>query len=704
MNLVKVKTLLFSCMLFLSAATFADPIHFTIKSETASIQPGTPFWVALNLDIEDSWHAYWKNPGEAGMPPQIEWTLPKGFEVQAIEWPYPTRFNIGAVRAFGYAGKTILLAKILPSREGQATAADIKVDLRWVVCNDETCLPGSSEGTLSLPVKNEPPQLKLEEAAYFEAARGKLPQKTGPVKTKKEKSFVESVVQTEGSHTLEELTHAEFFPENSSVEVAISSHPEKPDQVILTYQEEKNDPPLKGVLVAGGQAYSIDAGETSEIALNDDMSAGLTVSARSEAEEAKIESFALALLFAFIGGTILNLMPCVLPVVSLKVLSFVNLAKECTWTRITHGLYFTMGVLISFWVLAGAMLVLQAWGKSIGWGFQLQEPFFVAILASIMFIFALSLFGVFEMGAFFASWAGKKEADGRESPLAAFFSGVLATAVATPCTGPFLGSAIGYAFTLPPLYALVIFTSLALGMALPYLILTTFPLLLRFVPRPGKWMETFKQAMGFLMLLATLWLTWVFNNETVEPAGILLLSAFFVISVACWIIGRWGTPISSRGSRCVSYVLALVLLIMTFKTLSLASELALPESDTATEIASSSVDKGWEPFSKKRIEALQAQGIPVFIDFTAKWCLICQANHLTLSTSQIEAKMKQKGVVKMKADWTKNDPEITAELKRWGRSGVPLYVLYGGQTPKILPQVLTPDNVITSLEEIADAN
>lgn len=655
MKLVKVKTLLFSALLFLSAPLFAEPVNFTLKAETKELN--RPFWVALDLDIEKGWHAYWKNPGEAGMAPQIEWTLPDGYAVETVEWPYPSLF----ANAFVYEGHTVLLAKIIPSK----ATGEIKVNLRWVVCNDETCLPGSSEATLTLPTE--------EMSAYFQSAWEKIPKKAALISTKRDKLTVESIVKVPA---LAEPLH--FFSENQGVEVVAIAHPEEPNSVILTYKAE--DPALKGVLVTGDHAL--------EIALNDEA---------PTPEPKGDESFALALLFAFIGGTILNLMPCVLPVVSLKVLSFVNLAKECPWTRVKHGLFFTLGVLVSFWVLAGLMLLLQAWGRSVGWGFQLQEPLFVAVLAAIMLIFALSLFGVFEMGALFASWAGQKEATQKESSLAAFFSGVLATAVATPCTGPFLGSAIGYAFTLPPGLALTIFTFLALGMALPYLLLTSFPPLLRFVPKPGVWMETFKQAMGFLMLLATLWLTWVFAGETKEPATILLLASFFALSLACWVIGKWGTPVSTPRSRLVSYAVALLLLGATYKTLTLASSLAASLDETVA-IAD------WEPFSASRVEELRAQGIPVFIDFTAKWCLICQANHMTLSTAEIEAKMKEKKVVKMKADWTKNDPAITAELKKWGRSGVPLYLLYGADEPQILPQVLTPDSVITSLNEIADAD
>jgi thiol:disulfide interchange protein DsbD len=389
---------------------------------------------------------------------------------------------------------------------------------------------------------------------------------------------------------------------------------------------------------------------------------------------------------------ILNLMPCVLPVVSLKVLSFVNLAKESRRAVIKHGALFTLGVMISFWALAACLLALQAYGHAVGWGFQLQEPFFVAVLAGLMLLFALSLFGVFELGTKAASWAGDKQVNHREGPWAPFFSGVLATAVATPCTGPFLGSAVGYAFTLSSFKALMIFTSLGFGMAFPYLLLSFFPAWLKFVPRPGAWMETFKQLMGFMMLLTVLWLTWVFSGQTSSFAVIVLLAAYFVIGVAAWIWGQWGTPASSGRVRKISFALALILIVFSGKMAYTASTLA----STETEIIAAN---DWEPFSPERVQELRAKGVPVFIDFTAKWCLICQTNHLALSSQKVMDKMNAKGVVKMKADWTKNDPVITAELKKWGRSGVPLYLYYEkDDTPAVLPQVLTPDLIVDALD------
>ncbi len=405
--------------------------------------------------------------------------------------------------------------------------------------------------------------------------------------------------------------------------------------------------------------------------------------------------FAMALLFAFVGGMILNLMPCVLPVISLKIFSFVKMAGENRRLILKHGIAFSVGVILSFWVLAGALLALRAYGESVGWGFQLQEPLFVAILASVMFVLGLSMFGIMELGTSLTSIAGnvKHQSKGLTG---SFLSGVLATAVATPCTGPFLGSAVGFAVTLSAPLAMVIFTALGIGMAFPYLLLSAFPSLMRFLPKPGNWMITFKEIMGFFMMATTLWLLWVFAAQTSNIALMALLAAFFFMGVGSWIYGKWGSPIKKKSTRYISHVFSLVLFSLALYTI--VSATTAPTTQLSGQ---EQPHDGWETFSPERIAELQAKGIPVFVDFTAKWCLICQANHAVLSRDQISEKFDQKGVVKMKADWTKNDPIITEALRQFGRNSVPLYVLYGvneKETPQILPQVLTTDVVLDSLK------
>jgi thiol:disulfide interchange protein len=440
-------------------------------------------------------------------------------------------------------------------------------------------------------------------------------------------------------------------------------------------------------------------------ALDDDLPKATTI--EPEATSSPAFPLAWALLLAFLGGAILNLMPCVLPVISVKILQLVKMAGASRRAIIQHGLVFTLGVLVSFWLLAGILLSLQAYGRSVGWGFQLQEPIFVGSLAAVLLIFGLSLFGLFEFGTLFSSWAGQRESRTvreQKGLSAAFFGGVLATAVATPCTGPFLGSAVGLAVTLPTFGALAIFTAIGLGMSLPYMLLTAFPPLMKWLPRPGPWMIRFKELMGFLMLGTVLWLVWVFGAQTSTLGVMALLTGFFIATVACWIYGSWGTLVHSARTRFLSLLSTALLLILSgYFIVGAAAQTSFSSISATTETAD--LDNAWLPFSKKSLDTMRAEGKPVFIDFTAKWCLICQANHYVLELAQVREKFQEHGVVRFLADWTRSDPEITQELRKHGRSGVPLYVLYlpNVEEPIILPQLLTPEIVLNHLTKIQES-
>lgn len=341
--------------------------------------------------------------------------------------------------------------------------------------------------------------------------------------------------------------------------------------------------------------------------------------------------------------------------------------------------------------------------QAVGWGFQLQEPLFVVILASVLFIFALSLFSLFEWGMFFASWAGQTQVETTQKSsgyTGSFFNGVLATAVATPCTGPFLGSAVGFAVTLPVFQSLMIFTSLGIGMCSPYLLLAAFPAYLRFLPKPGAWMETFKQLMGFLLLATVLWLLWVFSAQTDAFSLICLLAGFLCFSIGGWIYGRGCSPVITRKKRVLAYCFVLLFAFIGCEAILFPRASWYSQETISQSKSSGSHWDGWEEFSPERVAQLRSEGKPVLIDFTAKWCLICQANHLVLSSDSVKKQLDNSGVVKMKADWTKNDPIITQELSKFGRNSVPLYVLYGPsekQEPIILPQVLTSEVVLDHL-------
>jgi thiol:disulfide interchange protein/DsbC/DsbD-like thiol-disulfide interchange protein len=703
-------------------STETTPVVMELIAEGETIQPGKPFWVALNFQLENDWHAYWKNAGDAGIPLQIEWSLPSGFAVTEVEWPTPKQFNLGDMVGYGYEGEFSLLAEIQPSSSlPKNETVTIKANVDWLLCSSTTCLPGKSEESLSLKTSDALPLTHLKYKELFQSAREYLPKKGLSFEVKRVDSTLEIYVLDEMlmSEKCQEKEgwFVEFYPETPDhIRRTIPSSLSDNQTVIL--QETDNHPAkLQGILVlkrGKGAKFESHAYVVNQPIYNESAIAMNTPSISSSAHFSLAEAapqefeggFALALVFAFLGGMILNLMPCVLPVISLKIMSFVKMAGENRNLVLKHGLMFSLGVVMSFWVLAGIMLILQAYGDAVGWGFQLQEPLFVGFLAALMLIVGLNMFGVFEAGLGMASWAGEKQSDAKKSSsalMSSFLSGVLATVIATPCTGPFLGSAIGFAFTLPALYALLIFTVLGLGMAFPYLILSAFPSCLRFMPKPGAWMVTFKELVGFVMMATVLWLVWIFSAQT-SPIGIMmLLFALLFISMACWIYGKWSLPMTSRITRGIAYVCALAFLGLGSMIIATAASTSDTTIADATHRPSGQVSSihDWEPFSLQRIAELQKRGTPVLVDFTAKWCLICQANHLILSQDGISSKLADKGFVKMKADSTKNDPVITQELRKFGRNGVPLYVLYGanGKT-EILPQVLTADIVSNYLDLI----
>lgn len=683
-----------------------NPIHIELIAEENSIQAARPFWVMINMAIKPHWHTYWKNPGETGAPISIEWTLPAGFQVANIEWPYPQRFELNSILGFGYENQVSFLVELIPPKTVPSDAIfGLQAAVKWVVCSDAECVPGEQIVSTSIGAGTASPVSNPAYKTIFQNARAKLPQKMEEIHVERKDNQVQFAFSSAGlSQDL--LSEAYFCPEPSSsighrTLPVISQDVDSSLMKVTLAEEGAVADRLKGVLVLKSDellALAIDA-PIHDFTPRVDLP-------KIDEHSYDVQDFkggiALALVFAFLGGLILNLMPCVLPVISLKILSFVKMAGQDRLLIFKHGLFFALGVVLSFWALAGFLLVLRAYGETVGWGFQLQEPIFVAFLGGVLLLLTLNLFGVFEMGMAVTAWAGQAESNHHNKGLvSSFLSGVLATAVATPCSGPFLGSAVGFAVTLPASAALLIFTVLGLGMAFPYLLLSCFPGLLRFVPKPGNWMITFKEIMGFFMLATVIWLVWVFNAQTSALSMLFLLMGFFCISLSAWIYGKWGVSIRFSAVGWVAKGAALGVIATGGYLLWMAA--LQPDSKNTSSFSSEIASGDWEPFSPERVEELRRKGIPVLIDFTAKWCLICQANHLVLSSSSVEEKFNELGVVRMKADWTKNDPIITKELRKFGRSSVPLYVFYGNGDdagPEILPQVLTPDYVLNILKKL----
>lgn len=707
----------------MAAEGVQEPIHMEMVAEKSQISDGQPFWIALKLRIDDGWHAYWKNAGDIGYPIELEWQLPENLTVTQVEWPYPNKKVSDLGVTYYYDDEIAVLVEITPTSSvpSAVDALPISVNALWLACSEDQCLPGQSHGTLNIKLQKEEP-LSLDENPIFETIREKIPKYSEAMEIYLDGQELHISLPSD----LINIGSVYFCPEEQgifegSAEVHLVFDADKGYEALLTVEPTTVESPgrIAGVLVVedGGkkEAWQIDASvDGEEIAVTDAVAEAFFA---PEPEEQDVPMGVVgAMLLAFVGGAILNLMPCVLPVVSLKILSFVKMAKESRSVIFKHGIAFSAGVILSFWALATLLLVLKSYGQAVGWGFQLQEPIFVALLAALIFVFSLSLFGVFELGTGFASVAGKADVDAAKAKgfFASFFSGVLATAVATPCTGPFLGTAIGFAFTLPPLDTLMIFTALGFGMASPYLLVAAVPSLIRFLPKPGAWMLTFKELLGFVMMLTTLWLLWVFVAQTSSTALFALLFGLFILSIGSWVLGKWASPTTKRHIRRYGYVASILIfaaglyVVVTSVSLGAAPEmmedgsLAMGPGAEGFQQAPKPIEQ-WVPFSVPRAFEIIDSGKPLFVDFTARWCLICQTNHAVLSVSKVEEKMRSLGVVKMVADWTKYDPEITRTLQKYGRNGVPLYLLFGKdpkKPPYVLPQLLSPDVVMEYLEKI----
>ncbi len=694
--------LLFSVLSWLSLSAgplYSEAYHKTprtsirIVSESTHITPGRPFQAGILFDLEPEWHIYWQNPGDAGLAPELSWRLPDGFSAGKIQWPYPETIFLGGLANFGYEGEVLLPVEITPPQE-ISTNAPVVIGVRaeWLICKEE-CIPESAELDLELPVKNTPPVADPRWQEIFNHAREKLPLKN--IGWEVSAVFSDTTI-TLGLNPPDWYDGTpgkiRFYPvETNIIDNAADQETEAgTGRYILTVERNRLSgaatDTLSGVLVSENGWRG--AGSERAIYFETPAERGVNTSELG---------FFWAVLFAFTGGLILNLMPCVLPVLSLKILGFMQQGGEDRRRIFYHGLVFTAGVMLSFLILAGILILLQTGGAQLGWGFQLQSPQFIFILSLFFFLFALNLFGVFEIGTSVMG-IGQRTA-GKGGWIGSFVSGVTATIVATPCTAPFMGSALGYAITQTPGVSLTIFAALGFGMAFPYLLISGVPGLLRFIPRPGPWMETLKQIMGFLLAGTVIWLIWVFDLQT-GPNGILLiLTALLLTALGGWIAGRWGAVNRPAGSRRIAWVSGLVLIgIVVIMGIRFIPAMA------ATTVVSQEKDRlAWTPYSEETYQTLRREGTPFLIDFTAAWCLSCQVNEqVAFGSEAVIEKITGSGIALLKADWTKKDPEITRALAKYGRNSVPLYVVYGGngKEPVLLPEILTPAIVLESLENI----
>ncbi len=658
----------------LAAAPLFKDAQLTVDliAEPKPIEPGKPFTVGLRFRPEPGWHIYWKNPGDSGMAPTVQWKLPEGYTAGPLQFPLPEKILAPPLVTYGYEMETLLLAEITPPA-GQPLPPKIKIgaDLDWLVCK-EICLPGKA--SLDLNVSSQPKD-NIDLQGLFDEIRREMPVQLPGVSVQGKLSGGFLILKVMGATGPGNLS---FFPDQGDYvdefKPAPTEHSGNTSILRIPLKEKATVPDtVSGLLV-------------SEKAWDSSGHRALDFSVALKSPSTSSSRLPLIFFFAFLGGLILNIMPCVLPVLSLKALHLVQLSSESRASARSEGFAYTAGVLLSLLALATLLLILRASGQALGWGFQLQSPPVVWLLLALLFALSLNLLGLFEFNVLLGNLSGKGPRQGWSG---SFASGLLAVAVASPCTAPFMGVALAAAFALPAVGTLAVFTALALGFASPILLLSFFPAALSFLPKPGAWMNTFKNFLALPMLLAVGWLAWVLFRISGTVAIWILLIGGVNLAAGLFIYGRSQRDFPPKAELRWGG-LALVLLAAVIPATALKT--------ATTELVYRHPDRlAW---SEEEVSRQLAAGRTVFIDFTAAWCLTCQVNErVVLSKAEIQAAFREKNVAFLVADWTRRDPAITAALQKYGREGVPTYVILRpeGSAPVLLPEILTPAIVLNAL-------
>ena len=706
MPLLKALAFAFAAAVAISAAAQSLPrfgaaekhVDAELIAATDAMVPGQPLLVGLRLKHQDEWHTYWQVPGDSGLPTQIKWQLPAGFNAGAIDWPHPKRLPVGPLMNFGYEGETLLLTTVqVPADLPVGTPVTLNAKASWLECKD-VCIPGDAQVKLTLPVKQQ--AAPSSSAALFKSTQARVPGSALVASASIDANQIRIALSPPVGKTLDKF---EFFPlEEGRIEAAAPQmlKSEGGHSAIYLTAAKPIAPDfktLKGVVVAnGGPAYAGGWAHVVQAPLSAAVlgaAAGATGAADGSGSSM---SLLAALGTALLGGLILNLMPCVFPVLSLKL---IGLAQHRTHSgpMAAHGIAFAVGVVLSFVLLAALLIGLQQAGSALGWGFQLQTPWVVAALTVLFFAIGLNLLGVFEMtmGTGVANLRAADNLASKSDWRGSFGTGVLAVIVASPCTAPFMGAALGYAITQPAVIALSVFAALGVGMAAPYVLLTLFPSLLAKLPRPGRWMELFKQFMAFPMFATCVWLLWVLAQQ-VDAGGVALaLGVLVAVGFTLWALG-----LSQRGARVFRWVAVGggMLAALTFAPIATSEALAPGTRSTA--------DAGWTDYSPEKLAQLRGEGKAVFVDFTAAWCVTCQLNkRVALRADSVKSRFAADKIVLMRADWTNRDEKITQALAQFGRNGVPLYVFYDRKgEPTVLPELLTEGIVLAALDKVKETS
>jgi thiol:disulfide interchange protein len=675
-----------------AASNSADALHLHVQiiAPAAELSPGASSEAGLYFKLDPGWHVYWQNAGDSGEPPHIQWTLPDGITAGPLQFPAPQRLPLGPLMDFGYENEVLFPFNLDVASSAKPGPVALHAKVAWLVCR-EVCIPGKAELEVDRVISAAGARVAAvsPDKEIYDRLVGRLPQ---PLPANDSAVFQPTptgfrVAISSGQRE----TQAVFFPEDQNIVENPAPQNVMPTKTgfVLDLKKDSsltsNPAQLKGVIeLSGGRNYEI-------VATRSDSAAVFRI------DYGPVPSLALSLVasapmmgLAFLGGLILNLMPCVFPVLFLKGLALVNSGNEEKHKLRAHGFVYTLGILVSFWALVALLLGLRAAGGTLGWGFQFQSPVFLSLMAALLFFLGLSLAGQFEIGLTLTS-AGGSLAE-KQGYAGSFFTGVLAVVVATPCTAPFMGAAIGYALAQPAVVTFAVFTALALGLAAPYVALTLQPAWTRLLPKPGVWMDILKQAISVPIFATVIWLAWVLANAYGAALLAALLGSFLLLAIAGWFLGRWP---AKRGSTAVA---AVILVVVVAVCIVAPKEFVVSppslSADDARLLSSVAPARGiWQPWSADAVQHALAAGQPVFVDFTAGWCLSCQVNErVALDRPEVMQAFAAAKVLLLRADWTREDPAITQALTDLGRSGVPVYALYtpGQGAPQLLPQVLTP--------------
>lgn len=635
----------------------ADPVRVEwVAPERFS--SSEPAYVGIRFRLDPEWHIYWKNPGDSGAAPKFQLSSEHA-SLGEVLWPFPSRIPFGDLVNLGYEGEVVFPIEVKPI----GSPVRIEAKLEWLVCKEE-CVPGFGTLTLARPAQTSGTRWKKGDQERISRALGKIPSVSSSpweiVQSERVEEGMKVRFERKGEFRME--SSIDFFPTDRS-----RLQPSKPRISETSKGFEAVFKPTAGgsgedtggiVVIEGERSWLLESKEIGSKKLES------TTTAESS-------PFWFLLLSAFLGGVMLNLMPCVFPVLSIKVASLVTANHERS-RQLREGSLYTLGVIVTFALLGGAFLALRAAGNSVGWGFQLQVPAVVLLLALLFWLMALNFLGVFEMGIRLMNWTG------RSTSASSFATGVLSVFVAAPCTGPFMGTALGAAATLPVPHAMGIFLGLGLGLASPFLALTAFPRFLAWLPRPGKWMETFKQFLAFPLFATVLWLLWVLGQQTGSDGWVVAATLLLVVSFAIWLSQR-----RAAAMKVMASILVAVALVTSIHAI---------RGGPFSGIQAREMKGAWAAYDQETIAAARKEGRPVFVDFTAAWCITCQWNKKSvLDTSRGQQLFRRKNVALFRADWTNHDPRISEALAEFGRSSIPVYLYYapGAESPRSLPQMLT---------------